>query len=209
MKVICSPATLLVALFLTACSTPQHTVETAGSTPALKITRNSERATPNARRMRANPVHALFDVMLSAPAAPAKQQKPAPVAEKKADEEKPRSEHAQSESPRDIQPSVEQRKAAEKLLAEEARAAKPAPAKKPAAPAAAAEPAPAAPTLMASSPTLPSGGLRMGSILPQEDPASTGDAPPPSANAAERFGLRSPKMPSKLPMGIDGKLKSN
>ncbi len=59
-----------------------------------------------------------------------------------------------------------------------------------------------------SAPALPTGGLRMGSIIPQEDPASTGDAPAPAANSAERFGLRSPKMPGKLPMGIDGKLKS-
>ncbi len=54
----------------------------------------------------------------------------------------------------------------------------------------------------------PQGGLRMGNILPQEDSASATDAPAPAANAAERFGLRSPKMPAKLPMGIDGKLQN-
>ncbi len=57
-------------------------------------------------------------------------------------------------------------------------------------------------------PALPAGKLRMGSILPQEDPASVGDAPAPTANSVELRGLRSPKMPSKLPMGIDGKLQS-
>ncbi len=59
-----------------------------------------------------------------------------------------------------------------------------------------------------TSPALPAGNLRMGSIIPQEDPASVGDAPAPSANSAERFGLRSPKMPTKLPMGIDGKIQN-
>ncbi len=105
-------------------------------------------------------------------------------------------EKKQEETPAPV-PSDEQQKAAEQLLTEASEA--------PAAPEADI-PTPAeggAPT-----PSLPTGGLRMGSIILQEDPASTGDAPPPTANAAERFGLRSPKMPGKLPMGIDGKLKT-
>ncbi len=200
MKVLCSLATLSVALFLTSCSTPPQPVETTGSTPVLKITRNADRVTPNARRMRANPVHALFDVMLSAPTAPARQQKAQPVAKTQPSEEK-----SLSEQPRNIQPSAEQRQAAERLLAE---APKTAPTKAPAAPAAPAVETPAPVTHIASSPALPSGGLRMGSILPQEDPASAGNALPPGANTVEIQGLRSPKMPTSLPMDIDGKLKS-
>ncbi len=67
---------------------------------------------------------------------------------------------------------------------------------------------PPAPAAAPATPTLPGGGLRMGSIVPQEEPASVGDAPPPSLNAVELRGLRSPKMPSKLPMSVDGKLQN-
>ncbi len=62
-------------------------------------------------------------------------------------------------------------------------------------------PAPARPTLP------PRGNLRMGIIAPEEDPASSSDAPAHSANLPEMRGLRSPKLPNKLPMNIDGKLQ--
>ncbi len=59
-----------------------------------------------------------------------------------------------------------------------------------------------------SGPALPPpGGLRMGGIAPTEDPASSTDAPPHGANQVELHGLRSPKLPDKLPMDIDGKLQ--
>ncbi len=113
-----------------------------------------------------------------------------PNAEQAADSAAPRE---KTEAPAPV-PTEEQQKAAEELLP---------------------DPAADAPTLDAPGPcdaastsTLPSGGLRMGSITPQEDPASVGEAPPPTANAAERFGLRSPKMPSQLPMNIDGKIQN-
>ncbi len=91
-------------------------------------------------------------------------------------------------------PSDAQQKAAEQILEGEA----------PASP----EAETPAPAPLQSNSALPGGGLRMGSIIPQEDPASTGEAPPPAPNSVELRGLRSPKMPSSLPMGIDGKLKS-
>ncbi len=50
--------------------------------------------------------------------------------------------------------------------------------------------------------------LRLGSIAPQEDPASATDAPPPPANTVDMHGLRSPKLPTTLPMNINGKLNS-
>ncbi len=50
------------------------------------------------------------------------------------------------------------------------------------------------------------GSLRMGSIAPGEEAASATDAPPPGANSVDLHGLRSPKLPKGLPMGIDGKL---
>ncbi len=96
-------------------------------------------------------------------------------------------------------PTEEQQKAAEELI-REAATETPAPI-----------PAPveeAAPQPQSYNTTVPTGGLRMGSIIPQEDPASSSEAPPPGANSVELRGLRSPKLPSSLPMGIDGKLRS-
>ncbi len=106
-------------------------------------------------------------------------------------------------------PTAEQQKAAEQLLEETPHA--PTAADNEGLPPMLVSPAPEtppAPAVSTNSVPLPGGGLRMGSIVPQEDPASVGDAPAPTANSAERFGLRSPKMPSKLPMGIDGKIKN-
>ena len=48
-------------------------------------------------------------------------------------------------------------------------------------------------------------GLRMGRFAPQEEAASRGDNTAPIPNAAERHGLRSPSLPSALPMNIEGK----
>ncbi len=53
----------------------------------------------------------------------------------------------------------------------------------------------------------PPGGLRLGGIAPTEDSAAEGVAP--GANSVEQHGLRSPKLPNKLPMNIDGKLESD
>lgn len=49
-------------------------------------------------------------------------------------------------------------------------------------------------------------GLRMGTIAPPEEAASTGDGAEPRPNSAERRGLRTPPLPSGLPMDMDGKL---
>ncbi len=59
----------------------------------------------------------------------------------------------------------------------------------------------------ATTPLPPRGGLRMGGIAPVEDPASSSDAPAHGANQVEMRGLRSPKLPGKLPMDINGKLQ--
>jgi len=48
-------------------------------------------------------------------------------------------------------------------------------------------------------------GLRMGRFAPPEEAVSSQDAAAPQPNAAERHGLRSPKLPDSLPMDIDGK----
>ena len=48
-------------------------------------------------------------------------------------------------------------------------------------------------------------GLRMGRFAPQEEAASRGENTAPIPNAAERHGLRSPSLPSALPMNIEGK----
>lgn len=48
-------------------------------------------------------------------------------------------------------------------------------------------------------------GLRMGRFAPPEEAASRSDNNLPLPNAAERHGLRSPKLPKALPMSIEGK----
>ncbi len=101
-------------------------------------------------------------------------------------------------------PTEEQQKAAEHMLDTAQAPSMVADQSAPSSP----QEAPATP-LSADGLPLPAGGLRMGSIIPQEEQASAGDAPPPSANSVELRGLRSPKMPSSLPMGIDGKLNNS
>lgn len=73
---------------------------------------------------------------------------------------------------------------------------------------------------IANSPTLPSdpvslpntsgipgrSGLRLGHFAPPEEAASASDQPTPRPNAAEQHGLRSPLLPTSLPMDINGKL---
>lgn len=49
------------------------------------------------------------------------------------------------------------------------------------------------------------GGLRRGHFAPPEEAASRADNDSPLPNAAERHGLRSPSLPSSLPMNIDGR----
>ena len=48
-------------------------------------------------------------------------------------------------------------------------------------------------------------GLRMGHFAPPEEAVSRGDSAAPQPNAVERHGLRSPLLPSTLPMNIEGK----
>ena len=48
--------------------------------------------------------------------------------------------------------------------------------------------------------------LRMGQYAPPEEAASAGNARPPRPNRAEQYGFRSPSLPNKLPMDINGKL---
>ena len=56
-----------------------------------------------------------------------------------------------------------------------------------------------------SSTTIPGkSGLRMGRFAPPEEAASAGENANPTPNAAEQRGLRSPKLPRKLPLSIDG-----
>lgn len=48
--------------------------------------------------------------------------------------------------------------------------------------------------------------LRMGQYAPPEEAVSSGDARPPRPNRVEQHGFRSPALPTKLPMDINGKL---
>lgn len=48
--------------------------------------------------------------------------------------------------------------------------------------------------------------LRMGQYAPPEEAASASSARPPRPNRVEQHGFRSPSLPSKLPMDINGKL---
>lgn len=48
--------------------------------------------------------------------------------------------------------------------------------------------------------------LRMGQYAPPEEAASSGEARPPRPNRVEQHGFRSPSLPSRLPMDINGKL---
>ena len=65
----------------------------------------------------------------------------------------------------------------------------------------------AAPTYQSTS-TIPGrSGLRMGRFAPPEEAASAGESEAPAPNAAEQRGLRSPKLPRRLPLNIDGQTK--
>lgn len=48
--------------------------------------------------------------------------------------------------------------------------------------------------------------LRMGQYAPPEEAVSSGNARPPRPNRVEQHGFRSPSLPTKLPMDINGKL---
>lgn len=50
------------------------------------------------------------------------------------------------------------------------------------------------------------GGLRMGTLAPPEEAASSSDNAAPKPNSVEKRGLRSPSLPKGLPMDINGKL---
>lgn len=55
--------------------------------------------------------------------------------------------------------------------------------------------------------SLPGGrGLRMGTLAPPEEAASSSENAAPRPNSVERRGLRSPSFPKGLPMDINGKL---
>ncbi len=186
MKFLCPLAALAFALLMTACSSTQQ-AESGANTPS-KAAALTERPgnifNTRGKRKAQKPAEA-------APAGTSEEAAPA------ADEPAP-----------STVPTEEQQKAAAALLAEQSEAA-PAPAPTPAP--SATQPAPAADTPEPEeTPTLAplSRGLRMGSIVPEEEAASSADAPPPAANSVELRGLRSPKLPTSLPMGIDGKLQN-
>lgn len=63
------------------------------------------------------------------------------------------------------------------------------------------EPLPAEPVA-----SLPRSGLRLGQFAPPEEAASAGENAEPAPNSVELHGLRSPSLPSNLPMDINGKL---
>lgn len=50
------------------------------------------------------------------------------------------------------------------------------------------------------------GGLRMGTLAPPEEAASSSENAVPKPNSVEKRGLRSPSLPKGLPMDINGKL---
>ena len=52
-------------------------------------------------------------------------------------------------------------------------------------------------------------GLRLGKFAPPEEAASTGENAAPTPNAAERRGLRSPSLPTTLPLDVNGQSKQN
>lgn len=133
-------------------------------------------------------------------------------AEQKAKEEAEASAVAQSEEdtpeeePSDITPSPEQMAAAKAALEKKDDAR---PEKRPTR-TVKAEPEPVvdeAPVVTSNNTSGIPGrsGLRMGRFAPQEEAASRGDNTAPIPNAAERHGLRSPSLPSALPMNIEGK----
>lgn len=57
-----------------------------------------------------------------------------------------------------------------------------------------------------SAAALPRSGLRLGQFAPPEEAASAGENAEPAPNSVELHGLRSPSLPSTLPMDINGKL---
>ncbi len=133
-------------------------------------------------------------------------------AEQKASEEAEAAAVAQSEAdtpeeePSDITPSPEQMAAAKAAMEKKDDER---PAKRPTR-TVKAEPEPVvdeAPVVTANNTSGIPGrsGLRMGRFAPQEEAASRGDNTAPIPNAAERHGLRSPSLPSALPMNIEGK----
>ena len=52
-------------------------------------------------------------------------------------------------------------------------------------------------------------GLRLGKFAPPEEAASTTENAAPTPNAAERRGLRSPSLPTTLPLDVNGQSKQN
>ena len=118
---------------------------------------------------------------------------------------------AENESVReDVRPSKEQMAAAHKIMQEQ-KATAPSPAKPTVKATVVAEPEPIQideplpVTTVNNTSGIPGrSGLRMGRFAPPEEAASK-NADTPQPNAAERHGLRSPKLPESLPMDIDGK----
>ena len=52
-------------------------------------------------------------------------------------------------------------------------------------------------------------GLRLGKFAPPEEAASTGERKAVTPNTAEQHGLRSPALPTKLPLDINGQSNNN
>lgn len=96
-------------------------------------------------------------------------------------------------------PTPEQQEAAASLLSKGAEAPIPEPT---------AESGEGTAATLSSSPAgIPGGtGLRMRRFAPPEEASSAGELPPPAPNTVEQHGLRSPSLPSSLPMDINGKL---
>ncbi len=185
MKALCSLVTLSVAFSLTACTLTQKAEDGAADTPAVETAEDVRKDKKDAEPGQGGD-NAPADQEGETPASPESGEGSLPT--------EPTAAESLADAP--IVPTEAQQKAAQEMLLtgfvptdDLVSTAFP-------------------DAVNDAPPALPAGKLRMGSILPQEDPASVGDAPAPTANTVELRGLRSPKMPSKLPMGIDGKLQS-
>ncbi len=177
MKALCSIAALSISLLLASCSSTRQVKESAATEPTASKPVEIKGNPFSTRARKIKPDDTVTEAA-PPPAAPS-QVPPAPEAT-------PDSDPA---------PTAEQQAAAERFLAETASTPEP-------------EPAPTQEPEAAGNAPLPplSNSLRRGSIFPQEEAASANDAPLPGANSVELRGLRSPKLPSGLPMNIDGKL---
>lgn len=185
--------------------TPEATAE---ATEEQEVTADDEQAEPTKEEKK----HVCSDLMsckLGLCPNGRKNKEASQKAEESGEEEKvEKAEKAEKEAP--ILPSEAQIAAAQKIMQEQAPKADK-PAKRPARvvvtepePIRVDEPAPVV-TVNNTSGIPGRSGLRMGRFAPPEEAVSSQDTAAPQPNAAERHGLRSPKLPNSLPMDIDGK----